>query len=64
MEKQVEVKYKCTKCRNGWIVGRQGRIMNIETVCHVCNGKKYVDYDTAIAYNIPTTKKNQFKKSS
>lgn len=53
------MKYKC-KCRNGWEISRRGRIMNIETVCHICNGKRHVDYDTAIGYNISTAKNNRY----
>lgn len=52
-------KYKC-KCREGWTSTKPHSL--VETMCLICNGRGWVTEERAEAYNIPTTKKNEFEK--
>lgn len=52
-------KFKC-KCDNGWKPTRKGSL--VETPCLICGCKGWVNEETAIAYNISTKPKNEWKK--
>jgi hypothetical protein len=49
-------KFKC-KCNNGWKPTKRGSL--VEIMCFICNGKGWVDEETAIDYSI-STKRNKY----
>lgn len=53
------MKFKC-KCDNGWKPTKRGSL--VETMCFICNGKGWVDEETAIDYSISTKPKNKWKE--
>lgn len=52
-------RYKC-KCNNDWNPTKPGSL--VEQMCFICNGKGWVDEETAIAYNISIKPKNEYSE--